>query len=104
MSGPSPEERWTVWLVQAERFALKDAFTEARGRARLVCEEIRAAIAAAKDGADTTRLERRLARAEAAFDGYGAQLEQWSAAIAKRREATVDGAEEEMKRPLPPGV
>lgn len=104
MSGSNPEERWSAWLVQAERFALKDAFIEARGRARHVCDEIRAAVEATADGPAKVALEGRLARAERAAARYQEQFEAWSETIAARRAATVAGAEDEMKRPLPPGV
>jgi chromosome segregation ATPase len=97
----SDEERWAVWMVQAQRFAARQNFTDAVARVKLVRDAVEAALGRAVDSTDRARLERHLARAEEQLQSLESQYDAWRSAIAERRQHTIDQAEEEMSRPLP---
>ncbi len=97
----SKEERWAVWMVQAQNFAKRQNFTDAVSRMKLVRDAVRASLAAATDPKQRERLERHLLRAEEQLGALSAQYDAWRAEIAARRQHTIDQAAEEMARPLP---
>jgi hypothetical protein len=97
----SDEERWAVWMVQAQRFARRENFTDAVARTRLVRDSVQKALGGATDPKQRERLERHLARAEEQLASTESQYDAWRSEIAARRQHTIDQAEEEMARPLP---
>ena len=101
MNPTSDEERWAVWMVQAQRFANRENFTDAVARTKLVRDAVQEALGGATDAKQRERLERRLARAEEQLASMESRYESWRSAIAERRQNTIDQAEEEMARPLP---
>jgi ElaB/YqjD/DUF883 family membrane-anchored ribosome-binding protein len=88
-------------MVQAQRFAARQNFTDAVARVRLVRDAVEAALGRAANSTDQGRLERHLARAEEQLQSLESQYDAWRSAIAERRQNTIDQAEEEMSRPLP---
>ena len=103
MKDVTPRERWDVWMHQAQRFADRENYIDALGRARLVLREVNETLAGDLDEKERTRLERFVARVERRMKGYRRSFEQWNAKIAARRAASIAAADEEMKRPLPIG-
>lgn len=101
MMDATDEERWAVWTVQARRFAQRENFTDAVARAELVLAGVREALVEASDPSDRARLERRLAYAQEQVSELSAQRDAWREAIAQRRQRTIEGAAEEMAKPLP---
>ncbi len=97
----SDEERWAVWMVQAQRFAKRENFTDAVARLKLVQEAVQEALAEATDPKQRERIERHLARADEQLSSMESRLQAWRSEIAARRQHTIDQAEEEMARPLP---
>ena len=97
----SDEERWAVWMVQAQRFAKRENFTDAVARTRLVRDAVQQAFNEATDLEQRERLARRLARAEEQLTSMESRYEAWRSEIAARRQRTIDQADEEMARPLP---
>jgi len=92
MTDASREESLNRMLAQAQRFAERDNFIDAVARVEHVLSQL--------DGAGEGSAAMR-ARAEGELADYRARHALWAGAIAARREATVDGAAEEMARPLP---
>jgi len=101
MNPTSDEERWAVWMVQAQRFAKRENFSDAVVRTKLVRDAVQEALGGATDAKQRERLERHLARAEEQLASMETRHEAWRSAIAERRQNTIDQAEEEMARPLP---
>ncbi len=97
----SEKERWSVWTVQARRFAQRENYTDAVARMGLVTRSIEDALAQVTDVADRKELEVLLARANERLEELRASYEEWRAAIAARRQETIDNAAEEMARPIP---
>jgi hypothetical protein len=95
------EDRWSVWTVQARRFARKETYPDAVARMKLVCRSIEEALQKADDPLETRRLETRFAAAHDLLSELEDQLEAWRSKIAARRQQTIDSAAEEMARPLP---
>ena len=104
MKDVTPRERWDLWMHQAQRFADRENYIDALGRARMVLEEVSTTLAALiESGIDDERLERFKSRVERRMAQYRKQFDIWNAKIAARRAANTAAAEEEMKRPLPIG-
>lgn len=102
MLGPmNREERWSVSLVQAQRFARRESFVDAVARARAVRDEVRAAVAAEVDVATRQRLEGLLRAAERALAQYEAGFAAWNGKIADARAARIANAAVEHATPLP---
>jgi hypothetical protein len=97
----SDEERWAVWMVQADRFAQRENFTDAVARTRLVRDAVQQACGEATDPRHRQRLEWHLARANEQLASMELRHDAWRLEIATRRKNTIDQAEEEMARPLP---
>ena len=95
------EERWTVWMVQARRFAERENFTDAVARMKLVHAAVQEALGKVTDPRQRERLERHLARASEQLTSMQSQYQAWRSEIAVRRQHTIDQAAEEMARPLP---
>jgi len=95
------EERWAVWMVQANRFAERQNFTDAVARMTLLRDEVRGALVRATDPTQRQRIERHLARAEERLESLQARCDAWRSEIAARRQRTIDQAAQEMARPLP---
>lgn len=95
------EERWAVWTVQARRFAIREKFTDAVARMKLVHDAVQKALADSTDAKQRERLERHLARAGEQLANLQSQYGAWRSEIAVRRQHTIDQAAEEMARPLP---
>jgi hypothetical protein len=68
---------------------------------KLVRDEIRKALAEARDSKQRQRLEGHLARAEEQLADLSSQNQAWRSEIAARRQHTIDHAADEMARPLP---
>ena len=103
MKDVSPRERWDVWMVQAQRFARRENYIDALGRARLVLAEVDTAISQTTDETERTKLTRFRDRVERRMKAFRKQFDEWNAKIAARRADMIADAEEEMKRPLPYG-
>jgi hypothetical protein len=101
MNDKSLEERWGIWMTQAQNFEKRENYIEAVSRAALVARSASEALAAAGDAGAKARYAQVLLRAEKQRDRLQVKLDAWNAKIAARREAVVAGAEEEMSRPLP---
>ena len=95
------EERWAVWMVQARAFAKRENFVDAVARAACVCDAVSQAVAEETEPSRRGRLQRYLVRVQEQKAGLQSELDAWRNAIAERRQQTIDGAEEEMARPLP---
>jgi len=95
------EERWAVWMVQAQRFARRQNFSDAVRRMQLTRDAIRQALSDATDPNRRQRLQLLLARADEQLATLRAQYEAWRSKIAAQRQHTIDHAAEEMLRPLP---
>ncbi len=100
MTDVRDEQRWGVYLVQAQNFAKRENYVEAVSRAGLVVDEAEAALAGAT-GEDRERVAEVLLRARKLQKAYQASLDAWNARIAARRAKVIEGAEAEMARPLP---
>lgn len=101
MKDMSPEQRWTVRMVQARNFAAKEQYVDAVARAGEVRAEIEGALAGETDAARKARLQRQLERVKTQHEAYKAEFERWRAAIRVRRQERIEHAPEEMERPLP---
>ena len=101
MKDVSNEERWQVMLVQARRFAEKESYVDAVARARLVRDQMREARRQARGADEVARLERSLVPVERELTGYEQQNTAWRERITALARARREGAEEEMRRPLP---
>ena len=97
----SDEERWAVWMVQAQRFAERQNFADAVARIKLVRDAVQRALGEVTDPKQQQRLERHRARAEEQLTSMESRYDAWRSEIATRRQHTIDQAEEEMARPLP---
>lgn len=95
------KERWAVWTVQARRFAQRENFTDAVARMGLVTRSIEGALSNVTDTSDRKELEALLSRANERLEELRASYDEWRSAIAARRQETIDGAAEEMARPIP---
>jgi len=104
MKDVTPRERWEVWMHQAQRFADRENYIDALGRARMVLREVTEALETGDlDEKDAQRLKRFAARVERRMKGYRKSFEIWNAKIAARRAAAIAASEQEMARPLPLG-
>lgn len=104
MKDVTPRERWEVWMHQAQRFADRENYIDALGRARMVLREVTLALESGDlEEQQEQRLQRFAARVDRRMKGYRKQFEVWNAKIAARRAASIAAAEEEMARPLPIG-
>lgn len=95
-------EHWQVGLTQAQRFAARDNHFEAIGRLEDVLHEIDHALAT--EGLEPKprgRLERLRFQVAAQLDAARAQYAAWNDRLAAIRERHLEGAEDEMTRPLP---
>ncbi|NOY91795.1 MAG: hypothetical protein GXP55_11415, partial [Deltaproteobacteria bacterium] len=92
MTDASREESLNRMLAQAQRFAERDNFIDAVARVEHVLHQLEGS----GEGLAAMR-----ARAEGELSDYRARHAVWAEGIATRRKATVDGAAEEMARPLP---
>jgi hypothetical protein len=101
MTDKSLEERWGIWMTQAQNFEKRENYVEAVSRAGLVVQSASEALATASDPNDKARYAQMLLRAEKQRDRLQEKLDAWNAKIAARRAAVVAGAAEEMSRPLP---
>ncbi len=101
MTDVSHEQRWGVYLVQAQNFAKRENYIDAVSRAGLVVDEVAEALSHATDAATRERLGEFLVRARKQREAMQAKLDAWNAAIAARRAKVIEGAAEEMARPLP---
>jgi hypothetical protein len=101
MTDVSHEQRWGVYLVQAQNFAKRENYIDAVSRAGLVVDEVSQALAQTEDATARTRLSSMLLRATKLRDGLQQQMNVWNARIAKRRAAVIAGAAAEMDRQLP---
>lgn len=97
----SRRNRWATWTVQARNFAKRQNFTDAVARMKLVKSSIREALDGVSDAQEKTRLEAHLVRAEEQLAELQADYDTWRSEIARRRQHTIESAEEEMARPLP---
>ena len=89
MTDASLEQSVNRMLTQARNFAARENYIDAVARVEYVLTKL-------GDGHDMLR-----ARAEGELADYRARHAAWAKAIRERREATVDGAADEMARPLP---
>jgi hypothetical protein len=94
-------DRWMVWTTQAQNFARRENFFEGVARMKLVVSEVKQAIDAASDDETKADLGRFLVRAERQQAKLEAAFEAWNAKAAELKRARLEGADEEMKRPLP---
>ncbi|NCQ33883.1 hypothetical protein GW813_02150 [bacterium] len=92
MTDASRRESLNRMLVQARRFAERDNFIDAIARVEHVLSEL--------EGAGEAFASLR-AVAQGDLEDLRARDAVWAGAIAARRKATVDGAADEMARPLP---
>jgi len=95
------KERWAVWAVQARRFAQRENYTDAVARMGLVTRSIESALSSVAGASDRKELEALLSRANERLEELRTSYEEWRSAIATRRQETIDGAAEEMARPIP---
>jgi ElaB/YqjD/DUF883 family membrane-anchored ribosome-binding protein len=100
----SQKERWAVWSVQARNFAKRENYTDAVARMNLLHESIEEALAEVTDPADRKELQALRLRSEEQLAELRTQYEAWRSEIAARRQQTIDGAAEEMARPIPSPV
>ena len=100
----SQKERWAVWAVQARNFAKRENYTDAVARMNLVRKSIEEALAEVTDPEDREDLQALLLRAEEQLADLRSRYEAWRSEIAARRQQTIDGAAEEMARPIPSPV
>jgi len=104
MKDVTPRERWEVWMHQAQRFADRENYIDALGRARMVLREVTRVLEHEElEEREEQRLQRFASRVERRMKGYRKHFEIWNAKIAARRAAYIAAAEEEMARPLPMG-
>lgn len=104
MKDVTPRERWEVWMHQAQRFADRENYIDALGRARMVLREVTDVLEAGElDEKQAQRTQRFAARVERRMKGYRKSFEIWNAKIAARRAAAIASAEQEMAQPLPIG-
>ena len=104
MKDVTPRERWEVWMHQAQRFADRENYIDALGRARMVLREVTDVLeAGGLDEKQAQRTQRFSARVERRMKGYRKSFEVWNAKIAARRAAAIASAEQEMAQPLPIG-
>ena len=102
MNDSNPRSRWDMWMVQAERFAKRENYIDALGRARLVLSEVERALKET-EGKERESLSRFRHRVERRVARIRERFEAWNAKIAARRAKWIENAEEEMSRPLPLG-
>lgn len=94
-------EHWQVGMTQAQRFAARDNYFEAVGRLEAIGGEIDTALAAATDAKVRGRLERLRFQVTSQIRELSAKHAAWNARIAAIRDSHLQGAAEEMRRPLP---
>lgn len=100
----SQQEEWAVGMAQAQRFAARENYFEAVGRARSVHTEVVAALESSKSSGDAKlsgRLERFLFQVNAELGALEVSQRAWNARLAEIRAKSLAGAAEEMSRPLP---
>lgn len=102
MKDLTARERWDIWMVQAQRFARRENYIDALGRARLVLSEVDASLLEAS-GDEKAKLERFRHRVQRRMQSFRKQFDAWNAQIAARRAASIANADAEMARPLPLG-
>ena len=83
MKDVTPRERWEVWMHQAQRFADRENYIDALGRARMVLREVTEALETGDlDEKDAQRLKRFAARVERRMIAHASCP--WIASIAAR--------------------
>ena len=97
----SQKEKWAVWAVQARNFAKRQNYPDAVARMRWVERSITDTLCGITDAKEKARVEAYLARANEQLAELQSQYDAWRSEIAARRQDTIDGAAEEMARPLP---
>lgn len=97
----SQQEEWAVCMAQAQRFAARENFFEAIGRARVVRDQVEATLASASDNRQKGRLERFLFQVKAELASLEEKQAAWNARLKDIRARSLAGAAEEMSRPLP---
>ena len=102
MKDLTARERWDIWMVQAQRFARRENYIDALGRARMVLGEVDGALADATDD-EKPKLERFRHRVVRRIESFRKDFQAWNAKIAARRAASIANADAEMARPLPLG-
>jgi ElaB/YqjD/DUF883 family membrane-anchored ribosome-binding protein len=100
----SHKERWAVWAVQARHFAKRENYTDAVARMGLVRNSIEKALSEVTDSAERSELDALLVRANEQLTDLRTRYDAWHSKIAARRQQTIDGAAEEMARPIPAPV
>lgn len=95
------QERWMVWMVQAQRFAERENYPDAVARMKLVHDEVAACLSTTRDEKRRLKLSLFLERVEKQLEDLKGKHARWRAAIAERRRATIDNAVQEFARPLP---
>lgn len=101
MTDVSHEQRWGVYLVQAQNFAKRENYLEAVSRAGLVVDEVTEALSRATDSKTRERLGGLLLSARRQRDAHRAKFEVANAAIAARRAKVIESAAADAKLPLP---
>lgn len=100
MSLKDNEDRWFQMLAQAQRFADTDNTTDAAARARLVLEEVNAALATATEGTKV-QLQRWQTRAEREAARFRELHQAWQAEVRARKEAFETREANAYNAPLP---
>ena len=95
------EQEWDLWLTQARNFAERENYLDAVARTQQLCGSIEVSLQGQTNVKLRGRVEQFLALSQRQLAEYLAQYEQWNNAIAERRQADIDGAAEEMARPMP---
>ena len=101
MNDKSLEERWGIWMTQAQNFEKRENYVEAVSRAGLVSRSVSEALAHEVDPDTRARYEQMRLMAEKRREALQRKLDAWNAKIAAHRAAVIAGAAEEMSRPLP---
>ncbi len=95
------QERWMMWMVQAQHFAERENYPDAVARMKLVHDEVAACLATARDQKRRLNLTLFLERVDKQLEDLRSQHARWRGTIAERRQATIDSAVEEFAKPLP---
>jgi hypothetical protein len=101
MNDKSLEERWGIWMTQAQNFEKRENYVEAVSRAGLVAQSVSEALALEVDPNTKARYAQLQLRAEKQRESLQRKLDAWNAKLAAHRAAVIAGAAEEMSRPLP---
>lgn len=90
-----------MWSVQARNFAKRQNYPDAVARMKWVERSIADTLSGITDAKQKARVEAYLARTTEQLAELQSQYDAWRSEIAARRQDTIDGAAEEMARPLP---